>query len=809
MPGGAARRASRPPGLRSMSAGEERSFCAKFPKTERPACYQRIPFACRLRAACVPLVSRSARPGPRLALRARGHRAALARVARSGLAGPPLPALRVARRCRSLRSRARLRAASRGRFGLPPAAAVAPRRPPERAAPLRRPLRAPLRSAPAVPLPRLAARTAPAAAPLRWRSAPGSAPLRPPTRRRPRRRGPLARVSPAARGPRPPAGLRPSGRERCPLVGFAVRSARGAPPPLPRRWLVGPPKTDGGPPSIADAPLPRAHTRGGRGGTPPPGLPPCYGSHLARAPRPLRPGPPGSPSGFAPWGPRPSPCGRRAPHCAPPPGSARRPPAPPGASSWREVAPPPRRRGGGGARTSARRPASLGGLARGASSAPARACSLPPQWPSALIDGLPPSTTAGAYSRGPRRGRACGARALVAARRGGRAGPPPPGTAPATWAAPAAARLLPRAVPASRGPRPAASLRRWLRFAPHHPAGRPVAGGGPSPPRLSGAARRRRAARPARPLPPQWCYQGYRFARPPPGGPGGRPARIVADTVGGGLPGKAAGGAARPRGGSPPAGGRGRGGASGAPPRGAAGPSPRLARPGRRGSARFAGLPAGAAPPGGFRGTLPGGMPPRHPPRPPPSRAAIAAAPALPGGVDPPGTPPASPPGRRLRARPQRRRPPGRGPGVAGGACPPPPGGVLPWDRRAAAGLVPPPLSARGCAALRPATGGTPASYLGGRGGRALARQALCGRSAPGKTLCAGLRPAWERPCRAGPPPSTLRADGSGPRPSGPVDNSAPVGGKPPEFSTAPSTAPPLAVENSAFIHILSPKLST
>jgi len=63
-----------------MSAGAERSFCAKFPETERPAYYQRFPFACRLCNAREPLVSRSARPSPRLALRARGHRAALARA---------------------------------------------------------------------------------------------------------------------------------------------------------------------------------------------------------------------------------------------------------------------------------------------------------------------------------------------------------------------------------------------------------------------------------------------------------------------------------------------------------------------------------------------------------------------------------------------------------------------------------------------------------------------------------------------------------------------------------------------------------
>ena len=222
----------------------------------------RVPLASRLRAAHEPLRSprsRVAGPlerretggGPRLALRARKRRAALARVARSVAVSVPLAPLRVAVRCRSLRSRVRFRAAPRARFALAPADAL-----PEKPHPPRRRWRR--LALPGVPVaPSVARRVAPppVAAPLAVAflaapsgSLPASLPngLPPPWRAPPRRpamrpaalppgvdpcRPRRARSAPV-RPARPPpggSGLRPA------APGSARRSAvaLGGPPAVP------------------------------------------------------------------------------------------------------------------------------------------------------------------------------------------------------------------------------------------------------------------------------------------------------------------------------------------------------------------------------------------------------------------------------------------------------------------------------------------------------------------------------------------------------------------------------------------------
>ena len=284
---GARRPASRPPGLLPIRAGEERSFCAAFWFSARTAPFRWMPLGCRLRAAQVPLVRRSACVFVAVFFGLRCGVGTIAQHSRAVRA-------RASRARRSPRSASRCAAApcGRGSACAPLRAVASSLRPPwpwrpvaVPLAPLRSAVRSARRSAPlrrcrcrARGADRSRLRSAPLALRSRLRSAPS---LRPPWPSTPRPAAPLiarrARAAPAlgasplgagalpacpARGPgrprallaEPPGGARPpSVLRRAP---GARRRARSAPvrPARPPAALRGRPARrpagDGQPPAL-------------------------------------------------------------------------------------------------------------------------------------------------------------------------------------------------------------------------------------------------------------------------------------------------------------------------------------------------------------------------------------------------------------------------------------------------------------------------------------------------------------------------------------------------------------------------------
>ena len=395
---------------------------------------------------------------------------------------------------------------------------------------------------------------------------------------------------------------------------------------------------------------------------------------------------------------------------------------------------------------------------------------------------LPP--TAGANSRGPRRGRAYGALGRGRRPAGRAAGTPPAATGRAIWppggrGGPPLARLAPpvcfrRLFPGSGGRRPAAPLRLRLRFAPHHPLRRPVAARG-APPRFAPARWLRFAPHfraPARaPSPPVRCPRsglnpGLCARGPLRGSPAGARPGSGRHPGAGGSPEKAGHCHTPPLlapPGSPPAGAARRGGGSAAPPPTASGPSPRRPSQVACRPARFAACRAG--------GPLRGGLTPG------PRR----------GGGSPPGTPPGVAAGAAAPSAPRRAGRGVRATSGGGALAPPPPVQV--------SSAVPPPsdfLPPPAFCALRwrpPYPRALP--ILGGRRARS-ARQSIC------------LRPFGPRKDRRqgggqGPPACALRA----PRQPGSARSAVRRGGgrlrpgsarwitSPPPVDNSPSFPPP------------------